>query len=83
MKYFAMCWNEHGEAMSSRIDVIGRTTHTGLDEAFYMQGTAFAPAALRPSSVPVVLGWGSARLSDQTLRHGSCSPTIPGDSNVR
>lgn len=37
-------------------ETIGRTTHTGLDDAFYLTQTAAATRGLATSSVPVVLG---------------------------
>jgi hypothetical protein len=41
-----------------RVDVIGRTTHTGLDEAFYLAATAAKTRHLDNSCTPVVLGEG-------------------------
>ena len=38
------------------IDVIGRTTHTGLDDAFYLAGAGARTRGLDTSCVPVVLG---------------------------
>ena len=37
-------------------DVIGRTTHTGLDDAFYLSGSAVRTLGFGASVVPVVLG---------------------------
>nr|WP_261340626.1 BREX-2 system adenine-specific DNA-methyltransferase PglX [Streptomyces qaidamensis] len=39
-------------------DAIGRTTHTGLDDAFYLAETATKRLKIQPSCVPVVLGDG-------------------------
>lgn len=47
---------QHGETISGRLDVIGRTTHTGLDEAFYAPRAALRTRRLEAASVPVVLG---------------------------
>lgn len=44
--------------MATRIDVIGRTTHTGLDEAFYISESATGTYQLSDASVPVILGEG-------------------------
>ncbi|SCL20091.1 BREX-2 system adenine-specific DNA-methyltransferase PglX [Micromonospora inyonensis] len=42
--------------LDSEIEVIGRTTHTGLDEAFYLPATSAATRGLAEAVVPVVLG---------------------------
>jgi hypothetical protein len=44
------------EMLRDRIEVIGRTTHTGLDEAFYLPRRAVRTQGLDSASVPVVLG---------------------------
>ncbi|WP_433531867.1 BREX-2 system adenine-specific DNA-methyltransferase PglX [Micromonospora sp. CA-263727] len=38
------------------IDVVGRTTHTGLDEAFYLASASARTLGLSAATVPVVLG---------------------------
>ncbi|MBM0225206.1 BREX-2 system adenine-specific DNA-methyltransferase PglX, partial [Micromonospora sp. ATA51] len=38
------------------VDVIGRTTHTGLDDAFYMPAASARTHGLRDAAVPVVRG---------------------------
>lgn len=42
--------------LHERINVIGRTTHTGLDEAFYIAQASAKTRGLKNSCVPVVLG---------------------------
>jgi len=42
--------------LAAQIEVVGRTTHTGLDEAFYMPNATAETQALVDSTVPVVLG---------------------------
>ena len=42
--------------VEQKIDVIGRTTHTGLDEAFYIASSGAKTRHLDDSCVPVVLG---------------------------
>ncbi|MFF8700617.1 BREX-2 system adenine-specific DNA-methyltransferase PglX [Streptomyces albidoflavus] len=44
--------------LSQFTEAIGRTTHTGLDEAFYMPGQAADTLSLRDGTVPMVLGDG-------------------------
>ncbi|GAB3988354.1 BREX-2 system adenine-specific DNA-methyltransferase PglX [Actinoallomurus acanthiterrae] len=44
------------ERLEKSIDAIGRTTHTGLDEAFYIPSAAARTRGLSESCVPVVLG---------------------------
>ncbi|MFH9612796.1 BREX-2 system adenine-specific DNA-methyltransferase PglX [Streptomyces pratensis] len=48
------------EALEGRlknvIEETGRTTHTGLDEAYYMPPFAAATRKMKPSTVPVILG---------------------------
>ncbi len=44
--------------LGSMADAIGRTTHTGLDDAFYMPVSASKTLSLTDYSVPVVLGDG-------------------------
>jgi hypothetical protein len=46
----------HGNLLESRIDVIGRTTHTGQDEAFYVDRPGLITRGLDDASAPVVLG---------------------------
>ncbi|MEW1899297.1 BREX-2 system adenine-specific DNA-methyltransferase PglX [Streptomyces albidoflavus] len=45
-------------ALSQFTETIGRTTHTGLDEAFFMTGHAADTLSLRDGTVPTVLGDG-------------------------
>ncbi|MCA1186174.1 MULTISPECIES: BREX-2 system adenine-specific DNA-methyltransferase PglX [unclassified Saccharopolyspora] len=42
--------------LRTRIDVTGRTTHTGLDDAFYLPGSAAVTRQIARGCVPVVLG---------------------------
>ncbi|MGB2567457.1 BREX-2 system adenine-specific DNA-methyltransferase PglX [Micromonospora citrea] len=42
--------------LDGEIEVIGRTTHTGLDEAFYLGVAAAKTRGLAEATVPVVLG---------------------------
>ncbi|WP_227983161.1 BREX-2 system adenine-specific DNA-methyltransferase PglX [Nocardia spumae] len=42
--------------LKSAIDVIGRTTHTGLDDAYYLSPSAARTLGIDGSCVPVVLG---------------------------
>ncbi|MFF0314258.1 BREX-2 system adenine-specific DNA-methyltransferase PglX [Micromonospora sp. NPDC005252] len=42
--------------MNEVIEAIGRTTHTGLDEAFYLSKSAAITRGVTSSTVPVVLG---------------------------
>jgi hypothetical protein len=44
--------------LGSMIDAVGRTTHTGLDEAFYLPSASVATLGVRNDCVPVVLGDG-------------------------
>jgi hypothetical protein len=44
------------ESLADRINVIGRTTHTGTDDAFYLPHTATNHLHLETDVVPVVLG---------------------------
>lgn len=44
--------------LSASIDEVGRTTHTGLDEAFYLSPNATSTLGVREETVPVVLGDG-------------------------
>ncbi|MFF0363535.1 BREX-2 system adenine-specific DNA-methyltransferase PglX [Streptomyces fungicidicus] len=44
------------EQLSDFIEEAGRTTHTGLDEAYYMPPSAAVTRRLNSSTVPVVLG---------------------------
>jgi hypothetical protein len=57
--------------LNERIEIIGRTTHTGLDEAFYVPQHAASTQNLNKFSVPVVLGDGvrdyGIALSELTL----------------
>ncbi|MFV2028174.1 BREX-2 system adenine-specific DNA-methyltransferase PglX [Micromonospora sp. LOL_028] len=45
-----------GRPLADVIDEVGRTTHTGLDEAYYSPRTALMTAGLTGFAVPVVLG---------------------------
>ncbi|MFD4207478.1 BREX-2 system adenine-specific DNA-methyltransferase PglX [Micromonospora tulbaghiae] len=48
---------EQGAALlASVVDSIGRTTHTGQDEAFYMSATSAATSGLNDAVVPVIAG---------------------------
>ncbi|MEV5956797.1 BREX-2 system adenine-specific DNA-methyltransferase PglX [Streptomyces sp. NPDC051987] len=47
-----------GVRLSSRMSEGGRTTHTGLDDAFYLPYTAARTRGLQDGCVPVVLGDG-------------------------
>ena len=40
------------------VDIIGRTTHTGLDEAFYVEWHGLRTRRLEDAAVPVILGEG-------------------------
>ncbi|WP_282780095.1 BREX-2 system adenine-specific DNA-methyltransferase PglX, partial [Nocardia sp. CC201C] len=42
--------------LGAQIDAIGRTTHTGLDEAYYLTSTASRTHSIADACVPVVLG---------------------------
>ncbi|UCZ88162.1 BREX-2 system adenine-specific DNA-methyltransferase PglX [Gordonia sp. WA4-43] len=42
--------------LGDRIDAVGRTTHTGLDDAFYLEDHAADTFHLRADTVPIVLG---------------------------
>ncbi|MEV0003070.1 BREX-2 system adenine-specific DNA-methyltransferase PglX [Micromonospora sp. NPDC050980] len=42
--------------LGEHIDVVGRTTHTGLDDAYYAPDFAFRTRNLTEAGVPVVLG---------------------------
>ncbi|MEU6799906.1 BREX-2 system adenine-specific DNA-methyltransferase PglX [Streptomyces neyagawaensis] len=44
--------------LGSHSDAIGRTTHTGMDDAFYLSAVAARTLSLGSSCVPVVLGDG-------------------------
>ncbi|MFI8894720.1 BREX-2 system adenine-specific DNA-methyltransferase PglX [Streptomyces paradoxus] len=44
------------DRLSEVIEVIGRTTHTGLDEAYYMPPTSAATRQLTQGAVPVLRG---------------------------
>ncbi|MGW0039724.1 BREX-2 system adenine-specific DNA-methyltransferase PglX [Gordonia sp. NPDC003376] len=44
------------DQLGHQIDAIGRTTHTGLDDAFYMSRHAAETLNLRNDTVPIVLG---------------------------
>ncbi|MEV5570214.1 BREX-2 system adenine-specific DNA-methyltransferase PglX [Spirillospora sp. NPDC052269] len=44
--------------LKPRLDAVGRTTHTGLDEAFYLGRAAAKTRALENACVPVILGDG-------------------------
>ncbi|PPJ35992.1 SAM-dependent methyltransferase [Nocardia nova] len=44
------------DTLGSHVDAIGRTTHTGLDDAFYLPPNAAKTHALDSYCVPVVLG---------------------------
>ncbi|HLL37662.1 MAG TPA: BREX-2 system adenine-specific DNA-methyltransferase PglX [Streptomyces sp.] len=46
------------DRLGSVTDVIGRSTHTGLDDAFYLPGPASKTQGLSDACVPVVLGDG-------------------------
>ncbi|MFE5119016.1 BREX-2 system adenine-specific DNA-methyltransferase PglX [Streptomyces sp. NPDC056669] len=46
------------EILSSLADAVGRTTHTGLDDAFYLPNSSARTRALDDTCVPVVLGDG-------------------------
>ncbi|MFI5886570.1 BREX-2 system adenine-specific DNA-methyltransferase PglX [Streptomyces sp. NPDC051554] len=50
--------NAATKTLDSLTEAIGRTTHTGMDEAFYLPRTAVRTLALRDACVPVVLGEG-------------------------
>jgi hypothetical protein len=45
-----------GETLESWVEVIGRTTHTGLDEAFYVARNVLRTWRLEDAAAPVVLG---------------------------
>jgi hypothetical protein len=45
-----------GSLFKDKIDVIGRSTHTGQDEAFYLAASAARTRGLVSACVPVVLG---------------------------
>ncbi|MGW7402176.1 BREX-2 system adenine-specific DNA-methyltransferase PglX [Streptomyces sp. NPDC054833] len=44
------------ERLGDLVEVIGRTTHTGLDDAFYLPSRAGETLGLSDSCIPVVLG---------------------------
>ncbi|MGW8973937.1 BREX-2 system adenine-specific DNA-methyltransferase PglX [Streptomyces platensis] len=44
--------------LSQEIDVVGRTTHTGLDDAYYLPGSAAKAFGIESGTVPVILGDG-------------------------
>ncbi len=44
--------------LSAHVDVIGRSTHTGLDDAFYIPASAAKTKSIEKRFVPVVLGDG-------------------------
>ncbi|MDT5025273.1 MAG: hypothetical protein QOE61_1699, partial [Micromonosporaceae bacterium] len=48
--------DEAARKLSGAIAVIGRTTHTGLDDAFYLPASSTRTHQLASSTVPVVLG---------------------------
>jgi hypothetical protein len=50
------CLAHHGTLLDSPIDVIGRTTHTGQDDAFYVDRPGLTTRGLENASAPVVLG---------------------------
>ncbi len=46
----------HSDKLGGVIDVVGRTTHTGLDDAFYLPGAASNTRGLARFCAPIVLG---------------------------
>ncbi|WP_440078397.1 BREX-2 system adenine-specific DNA-methyltransferase PglX [Streptomyces sp. NEAU-PBA10] len=56
--------------LGSLVSEIGRTTHTGLDEAYYMPPSAAATRNLTPGSVPVILG---EEVREYGLRPSTCT----------
>lgn len=44
------------ERLAERVDAVGRTTHTGLDDAFYLDSHAANTQRFAEDTVPIVLG---------------------------
>ncbi|WP_370666142.1 BREX-2 system adenine-specific DNA-methyltransferase PglX [Streptomyces sp. IBSBF 2507] len=62
---------------------VGRTTHTGLDEAYYMPFATSATRRLKPGTVPVILG---EDVRDYQISPGMCTLfpyTTIAPANVR
>ncbi|WP_232832260.1 BREX-2 system adenine-specific DNA-methyltransferase PglX [Nocardiopsis sp. FIRDI 009] len=63
--------------LADHLDAIGRTTHTGLDDAFYGPASGMNTRGLSPYSVPVVLGDG---VRDYLISH-PIATMFPYDEN--